>query len=203
MKRAFLIFALLVAGAAYAQEPAESKAEPSKEAIEKQEKQESKDLIYKLVNFAILFGLLGYFLRKPAADFFASRTAAIQKGMADAKIAREAADKRLAEIEARLARLGDDIGGLRADAAKEDAVQAERMRLATDAEGAKILAAAESEIDTMTRAARLDLKAYAAKLAVDLAEERIKGQMNAGAQEHLLQAYVKDLIGKDLGGGKN
>jgi F-type H+-transporting ATPase subunit b len=199
MKRAFLILGLLMAGAAaYAQEPAQPKAEPSAEAIEKQEKQESKDLIYKAVNFVILFGLLGYFLRKPATDFFASRTVAIQKGMADAKIAREAADKRLAEIEARLARLGDEIGGLRAEAAREDAVQAERMKQASDAEGAKILASAESEIDTLTRAARLELKSYAAQLAVDLAEVRIKERMSAGEQEHLLQAHIRD-----LSGGKN
>jgi F-type H+-transporting ATPase subunit b len=199
MKRALLILALLIAGtAAYAQEPAEPKAEPSAEAIEKQEKQETKDLIYKTVNFAILAGLIVYFLRKPAADFFASRTAAIQKGMADAKIAREAAEKRLAEIEARLARLGDEIGGLRAEAAKEDAVQAERMKLASDAEGAKILASAESEIDTLTRAARLELKSYAAQLAVDLAEVRIKERMSANEQEHLLQAHIRD-----LSGGKN
>ena len=198
MKQAFLILTLLIAGAAYAQEPAESKAEPSAEAVEKQEKQESKDLIYKTVNFAIMAGLLIYFLRKPAADFFAGRTAAIQKGMAEAKIAREAAEKRLAEIEAKLGMLGDEIGNLRADAGLEDALQAERMRQASEADAAKILASAESEIDTLTRAARLELKSYAAQLAVDLAEVQIKGRMSAGEQEHLLQAHIRDLTG-----GKN
>ncbi len=212
MKRALLIrslliltFTFLVAGMVFAQEPSEpKKEEPSAESAEKKEaaeKQESKDLIYKSVNFVLLFGLLGYFLGKPATQFFQSRTEAIQKGMADAKIAREAADKRLDEIELKLSHLSADIGAMQAEAAKEDAAQAERMRRQTEEEGAKIHSGAESEIDTMTRAARLELKAYAAKLAVDLAEERLKSELNPqvhpAAQERLVNAYVQDLGGKN------
>jgi F-type H+-transporting ATPase subunit b len=169
------------------------------EEQEKVEKQETKDLIYKSINFVILFGLIIYFLAKPATQFFESRTAAIRKGMADAAAAREAAEKRLAEIERKLARLNDEIAGLRAEAAQEDAAQADRMRQATEAEGAKILAAAEAEIDVRTRTARLELKAYAAKLAVDLAEERIKVRMTPEVQGRLLQSFVNDLAE----GGKN
>ena len=92
----------------------------------------------------------------------------------------------------------------RAEAAKEDEVQASVMRKATETEGAKILASAESEIDTLTRAARLDLKAYAAKLAVDLAEERIKSRMTPEAQGKLVQSYVQDLGELSASsGGKN
>jgi F-type H+-transporting ATPase subunit b len=167
-----------------------------KEAIEKRE---TKDLIYKSINFVILFGLIVYFLAKPAKEFFESRTASIRKGMSDAAAAREAAEKRLAEIEQKLAHLNEEIAGLRAEAAQEDAVQAEIMRKATEAEGAKILAAAEAEIDVKTRTARLELKAFAAKLAVDLAEERIKNRMTPEAQGRLMQSFVNDLAE----GGKN
>jgi F-type H+-transporting ATPase subunit b len=172
---------------------------PSPEEMEKIEKQETKDLIYKSINFVILFGLIIYFLAKPAKEFFESRTAAIRKGMSDAAVARDAAEKRLSEIEQKLAHLNDEIAAMRAEAAKEDAVQGEIMRKATEAEGAKILAAAETEIDVKTRTARLELKAYAAKLAVDLAEERIKNRMTPDAQGRLLGAFVNDLAE----GGKN
>ncbi len=208
MKRALLILTLsmsILGVHAFAQEPKEGGKEPTKEAatekaaekLEQAEKQEQKDLIFKTVNFILLFGLIIYFLRKPASDFFTSRTAAIQQGMADAAAARDAAEKRLAEMEQRLTHLGDEIAGLRAAAAGEDEIQAKRMSEATDAEAAKIRAAAESEIDTMARAARLELKKYAAKLAVDLAESRLKTEMNPQSQAHLLDAYVKDLGGKN------
>jgi F-type H+-transporting ATPase subunit b len=177
--------------------------EPTPEEKEKAEKQERSDLIFKSINFVILFGLIIYFLAKPARDFFSARTAAIGKGMADAKAAREDAEKRLAEVEQKLANLNNEIARLRTEAAKEDAVQAERMRQATEAEGAKILAAAEAEIDVKTRTARLELKAYAAKLAVDLAEERIKGRMTPDVQGRLLQSYVNDLTDVATERGKN
>ena len=177
--------------------------EPTPEEKEKIEKQETKDLIYKSINFVILFGLIIYFLAKPASDFFTARTASIRKGMEDAAIAREAAEKRLAEIEQKLSHLNEEIAGLRAEAAKEDAVQTERMRQATEAEGAKILAAAESEIDVKTRTARLELKAYAAKLAVDLAEERLKNRMTPEVQGRLLQSFVDDMGHVSSERGKN
>jgi len=151
----------------------EAKAEEGKKLTpaeqEKLDRLERKDLIYKSINFVILFGLIIYFLAQPAREFFTARTASIRQGMSDAAAARDAAEKRLAEIEKKMSHLNEEIAGLRAEAAKEDAVQAERMRHATEAEGAKILAAAEAEIDVKTRTARLELKAYAAKLAVDLA----------------------------------
>jgi F-type H+-transporting ATPase subunit b len=181
------------------EEGRELKPPISPEEQEKIEKQESKDLIYKSINFVILFGLIIYFLAKPAKEFFESRTASIRKGMSDAAAAQEAAEKRLAEIEQKLAHLNDEIAALRAEAAKEDAVQAEIMRQATEAEGAKILAAAEAEIDVKTRTARQELKAYAAKLAIDLAEERIKNRMTPDAQGRLIASFVNDLAE----GGKN
>ena len=212
MKRILLmiVLGLSLATLGWAQEHQPAKAPEGKEQAgkehaagqedhEKAEEQVQKDLIYKSINFVILFGLIIYFLAKPARDFFTSRTAAIQKGMADAKVAREEAGKRVAEIEQKLASLGADIAALRAEAAREDGVQAGIMRKATETEGAKILAAAEVEIDTMARSARLDLKAYAAKLAVDLAEKRIQGRMNPETQSKLLQSYVNDLSE----GGKN
>ncbi len=174
--------------------------QPSPEEQEKIEKQEQKDLIYKTINFVILFGAIIYFLKKPASEFFQARTAAIRKGMADAEAARDASQKRLAEIEQKMAHLSEEIAALRSNAAKDDAAEAEHLRLATAAEEVKILAAADAEIDVKTRQARQELKAYAAKLAVDLAEEHLKGRMNAATQGKLLDSFVEDLTAT---GGKN
>ncbi len=165
--------------------------EEKEKAAEKPE--ESNEIVWKIANFVILFGLIGYFIRKPASDFFTARTAAIQKDMAEAREARQKAEQKLAEMEQKLARLGEEIAALRAQAAREDSVQQERLRQEAEAEAAKILAGAEAEISTMARSARLDLKAFAAKLAVDLAEERIRGRMNPEVQGRLLGSYVRDL----------
>ena len=187
MKRLLPFFLLLIVVSA----PALVLAQEEKH--EKPEESSTKELVWKIVNFVLLFGGIAYFIRKPAGEFFAARTAAIQKDMAEAREARQKADQRLTEIEQRLSRLGDEIGALRAEAAREDAVQQERLRQASEAEAAKILSGAEAEITTMARSARLDLKSFAAKLAVDLAEERIRGRMNPEVQGRLLGSYVRDL----------
>jgi F-type H+-transporting ATPase subunit b len=202
-----LLLAALVVGPAFAQEhapdPAAGKKAEGQEEGQKAEEHEggSRELIWKIVNFVLFFGAAGYFLRKPAGDFFAGRTRAIQQGMAEAKEAREQGEKRLAEMEQRLARLGEEIAALRAGAAREDATAAERMRQATEAESAKILANAEAEISTLARAARQELKAFTSDLAVELAAERLKKEMTPEAQGRLLQHYVADL--SDGKGGKN
>jgi len=162
----------------------------------------TKTLIWKIVNFVAFFGLLFYFLRKPASELFVNRTKAIQQEMLEAKAAREAAEKRLAEIEQKLAHLGEEIAAFRAEAGREDLITAERMRQETEAEAAKILANAEAEIGVIARSARLDLKVYTAQLAVELAKERIQKEMTAETQARLLRHYVADL--SDGGkGGKN
>jgi F-type H+-transporting ATPase subunit b len=190
----FLILALALGPSAMlAQEHGAEKQE------EGHEEGGTRQLIWKIVNFVAFFGLLFYFLRKPASDFFAARTAAIQKEMVEAKAAREAAEKRLAEIEQKLARLAEEIAAFRAEAGREDLVTAERMRQQTEAEAAKILASAEAEIDTLARAARLDLKTYTAELAVELAKERLQREMTPETQGRLVKRFVADL-GEGKGG---
>lgn len=156
----------------------------------------------KVLNFIALFGLLGYLLRKPAGEFFAGRTRAIQQGIAEARQARQAAAKRLAEIEHRLERLGDEIKVLREEAWRESAAQRERLRASAGAEADKILANAEAEINALARAARLELKSYTAQLAVEMAEERIKNQMNPEVQSRILRTYVQDLGDQNRGNGE-
>ena len=177
-----------------AEEPGKTQSEAKQEKAEKEAKEEAKgegkeaekkgeeesprQLMWKIVNFVAFFGLFFYFLRKPAGEFFSSRTKAIQREMEEAKAARERAEKRLTEIETLLGRLGQDIAALKAEAAREDAATAARMRQDTEADAAKILSNAEMEISTMARVARMELKTYTSQLAVKLArsEERRVGK---------------------------
>jgi F0F1-type ATP synthase membrane subunit b/b' len=59
----------------------------------------------------------------------------------------------------------------------------------------KIAAAAKAEIEAAERAARLELKALAARLAVDGAESLLAKQLTAQVQASLLSNFVKSLEG--------
>src|SRR5262245_62884036 len=76
-------------------------------------------VVWKWGNFIILFGGLGWYLRKPLQEFLQTRARAIDEGLASGRLARESALKQLREIESRMLRLDEDVRALREKAVKE------------------------------------------------------------------------------------
>jgi F-type H+-transporting ATPase subunit b len=127
-----------------------------------------------VVNFAIILGVIFWASREKLPAAFRGRTASIQKAMAEARAASEDANRRLADIESRLARLDGEIGEMRRAAEKEAAAEEERIKAAIADDVRKVAEAAEQEIAAAVKAARRDLQAYSANLVVSLAEKKIK-----------------------------
>ena len=177
MKR-LMIAALLFGASLHAQEKTEAAAE--NEAA-------------KWVNFAILAIGLGYLCAKTMPPFFRSRTSEIQEGIREAQKIKAEAEKRAAEMDARMARLGADIENFRTQASAEMQQEAERIKEATGRQIARLEQQAQAEIETATKIARRDLRAYAAKLALDLAERRVRERLDRPADAALVDDFVRDL----------
>jgi F0F1-type ATP synthase membrane subunit b/b' len=75
------------------------------------------------------------------------------------------------------------------------AAETERLRAATESDIQRIGLAAMAEIEAAERAARLELKAAAANLAVDEAETLLTKELTPKVQESLVAAFVKNLEG--------
>jgi F-type H+-transporting ATPase subunit b len=183
-----LLFALaLTAGAIYAQE--------KETAAEKKEAAEVKDelLVWKWANFVIIVGAGGYFLSKHLPAYFGGRTADIQKDITEAQAQKAAAEKRSAEMDARLASLGAEVEKFRAEAKAEMAMEAARIRQETGQLIEKIQKQAEQEIESAGTLASRELKAYAARLSLDLAEQRIRTRLDAGTEAGLVEDFTGDL----------
>jgi F-type H+-transporting ATPase subunit b len=152
--------------------------------------------LFKWINFALVaLGLIWVF-SKFLPPIFRKRSDEIGAAIKKATEARIEADKQLREAEQKLAKLEQEIAQLRAVAQREAAVEADRIRKATLDDAQKIEAAAAAEIDAAERAARLELKALAANLAVDSAESMLAKQLTPQAQEALVSAFVKGLAGR-------
>jgi len=149
--------------------------------------------IWQIANFLLLLGFLAYLIGKNAGPFFAGRTRKIQEDMAQAEQMRQQAEARVAEVERRMANLETEMAALRAESEMEAGSETERMRQQTVAEMAKIRANAEREIAAAGKAARLDLKRYSAHLAVELAEEKVRGRVTPDTQDALVREFVRDL----------
>lgn len=148
---------------------------------------------WKWANFALLAFGLGYLTVKNAGPFFAARSQKIRKDMIEAEEARKDAEQRAAEVSRRLDNLDAEIAALRQQSKAEGAAESERIAQRTAAEIAKIRANAEVEIAAAGKAARAELKRYAAHLAVTLAEQKVRGRIDPGAQEALVSGFVRGL----------
>jgi F-type H+-transporting ATPase subunit b len=151
------------------------------------------DEIWRVVNFVIMAGGVGYLIVKNAGPFFAGRSKKIREEIVQGEDARQEAERRAAEVDSRLANLEVDLAGLRAESQKEAEREVERMRQRTAAEMARVRAQAEQEIDAAGKTARGELKRYAAELAIGLAERKIRTRMNAETQDGLVAGFVHEL----------
>jgi F-type H+-transporting ATPase subunit b len=151
--------------------------------------------IFKWVNFAIVAGAILWLCFKKAPAFFGAHAEAIGSAITRATGLKATADAQLREAETKLANLKKEVAELRASAQREAAAEVDRIRALTQTDAQKIAAAAKVEIEAAERAARLELKALAAKLAVDGAESLLAKQLTPQAQESLISNFVKGLEG--------
>ncbi len=153
-----------------------------------------------VLNFAVIAGVVFWVSRTRLPGVFRERTVSIQKAMRDAQLASEEAGRRLAGIEARLSKLDVEIAGMRAAAEKEAAAEEARIQAAALEEGRRIAQAAEEEIAAAGLAARRELTAHAANLAVTLAGKQIR--LDAATDQALVQSFAQQFPAAQNGGSK-
>jgi F-type H+-transporting ATPase subunit b len=136
-------------------------------------KPETAANVFTIFNIVILFGGIGYGLLKVLPKAFRNRSTAIQKHLVDARTATEEATARLSSVEDRLAKLDDQIAAMRAQAEADSARDEQRIRASVEDEKNKILAAADSEIQSATILARREIQKYAAELAIEQAARKL------------------------------
>jgi F-type H+-transporting ATPase subunit b len=144
-------------------------------------------------NFLVLAIALGYVAGKKGGPFFDARSRKIAKDIIEAGDFRKRAELKAAEVESRLAGLQAAIDALREESRAEIEAEAERIARMTETEMAKLQAGAEMEIVSAGKAARAELKQYAAGLAVALAERKIRANMTDAARNALVEEFVRDL----------
>lgn len=175
--------------------PAQERGAASQEEAPKAAggKEESPSSFWAWANFVLLAGGLGYLTRKKAGPYFAARSLAIRKNLLESQELLAEAEAQMAVAEQKFAMLQADIETLQAEAIAENEAEVERIRRLAAAEMAKIEAQAEQEIANAGRAARLELKRYAASLALQSAERKIRARITSKDQGALVAAFVDGL----------
>lgn len=153
-----------------------------------------------IVNFIVIAAVIVWAGRKYLPGVFRDRTAAIQKAMQEAQKASAEARHKLTEIETRLQKLDVEIGRMRDAAEHDGAAEEARIKAGAEEDARKIVAAAEQEIAAAAKAARRTLTAYAADLAVGLAQKQIK--VDAATDQALVRNFAGQLDSPAEGPGK-
>ncbi|HTL43702.1 MAG TPA: hypothetical protein VL262_05135 [Vicinamibacterales bacterium] len=152
-------------------------------------------VIAKAFNFAILAGVLVYFLKAPLLAYLDSRITRVREDLVTAAETREAASRQLAEIDARLKQLPAEIEHLEARGAEDLAAERARIEAAAEAERRRLLEHTRREIDMRVQVARRELVEHAATLAVQVASSRIEQTITADDQARLVDRYAAQLGG--------
>jgi F-type H+-transporting ATPase subunit b len=156
----------------------------------------NRSLIIQVINFLILLVVLYKFVYKPLLGTLEARSTAIKQQLAEAQAAREAAQRQLAEFEAKLVASQAEAQAARDRALREAAELRERLTAEARREASKLVENARAEIEQDVRRARAELRREVAGLAVTIAERLIQKNVQAEDQERLVQEALSRLDGR-------
>ena len=155
----------------------------------------SWDLLYRVINFATLVGVLYWLLKKPVREFFASRAVALKTAVEEARLAHEVALKQNQEMEARLKNLEKESQTLLATFREE--AQAERGHIlkTVQAYTERLKGDVKKIADSEVKKAKEELKNVAVGLTKETAEEILRQELRTEDSERLTQSYLNKLKG--------
>lgn len=151
--------------------------------------------VAKAFNFAVLVGILVYYLKNPIGAYLSSRIVRVREDLVTAAAMRETATRQLAEIEAKLKALPAELEALKRRGAEEIAAERARIEAAAESERQRLREQARREIDMRLRLARRELLEFAASLAVGIAAERIRHSITPADQVRLVDRYAAQISG--------
>jgi F-type H+-transporting ATPase subunit b len=148
--------------------------------------------LFRWINFAIISALIIYAFWK-AAPGFRSRREELSRQIQEGARAREAAERDLREVQAKMAGIDSLTAELRVEAKRAAEAEAQRVRELAKTEAGMIEQAAKAEIAAAERAARVELRAFAARKAIERAEAMLQGEVTSNAEAALFGTFVAEL----------
>jgi len=154
------------------------------------------------INFAIILFAVTIPLTRAMPKIIRKRSQTLSQDLSSARQATAEAQARLSAVEAQLAGLGEEIKKLSAQVEQESREDEKRIKASLGEESARIVAAAEQEINMAVTQAKRGLRNFAADLAIGQAEKQIA--LTPETDRALIAEFVAGVAGAAAGkGGKN
>ena len=156
-------------------------------------------LLYQIINFSILAGVLGWFGGRAINKALLARHQQLKADLAAAAEARTAAEARALVQQKRLETLETEIANIRASI-KQEAEDEKQRLIATAEERARSIAQETTFLlDQQVKEAEIALKREVAEAAVRIAEAIVTKSLHAGDQQKLVETFVSGVAGPRAG----
>jgi F0F1-type ATP synthase membrane subunit b/b' len=96
-------------------------------------------------------------------------------------------------VEEKLQHLEEEIAEFKASAEREMEAERQRLKVAAAEAAEKIVQSARAQTDAAARAAKLELKMFAAQQAVKLAEEMIRQRLDDAGRKKLVADFLTEV----------
>lgn len=152
--------------------------------------------LWKFVNLLVFIACALYLHRRfgrPIREALRARSEGIKRELLRAREERDQALARLAQVESRFGNLDAEVARVREKARAEADVERQRIAHATEAEIAKIREQAKREIESAGKAARQELRKFAAHESVRLAEGILGREIGPDDDTRLTSLNVQEL----------
>ena len=150
-------------------------------------------LVFRWLNFLIVFGGIAYLIAKYGGAFFRGNAKQIAASIVEASAAKAEAERELHEVETKIARLDQDVAEMREEARRNWTAESERLRASGRSEIEKLALAAREELAASERAAQQQVREIAASMAVDRAAALVSSMMNAEIRARMFQSFLTEL----------
>ncbi len=150
-----------------------------------------KDFLYRVFNFAVAFGLIAFFVTKPLRKAMAGRSEGVAQQLEQSRSARQEAEAKFAEYDAKLDKATAEIDEIYASIRREGEAERERILANAREMAQKIKADAQKAAANEVSTARAALRKEAAALAVSLAEDLLRKNVTEQDQARLIDEYVQ------------
>ncbi len=147
--------------------------------------------VWEAINLAILVGVLVFFSRKPVTAFLKSRRSQVADNLSSSEKLLRESESRLAELKSKTENLDAELADIRRETAERAEREAAEIVAEAKATAARIERDAESAVERETLRAQQALRKEAAELAMELAADRLRGEVTDADRSRLVDEFVE------------
>jgi len=155
------------------------------------------NFFWRSINFLVLGGGLYWLLAKKVKEFFAGRRDGIRTALAEAEIAREAAEKKFRDYSAKLDKATGEIEQIGEMIRSQGLSEKEQIITEARKVADKMKEDTQTRIEQEFNKASQQLRNEAVRLSTQMAEELLKKHIQTADHEAMVRDYIAKVVNRN------